>query len=139
MNTETMNQKTSDESASVGIIGIGNDIVEIARVRHIFKRHPTRFLSRVFTPNEQAYCLKHADPATRLAARFAAKEAVAKAMGTGFGHLLSWLDIEIAHDPMGKPVVLLSDRLIKKHPHTLFHLSISHCRQYAAAMVVWVR
>lgn len=132
----TQNQKT--DSSLSRVLGIGNDIVEINRIRNVFRRHPARFLSRLLTPNEQAYCLKCKDPAGRLASRFAAKEAVAKAMGTGFGQFLSWLDIEITHDASGKPQVLLSKPLLEKYPNTLFHLSISHCREYATAVAVWV-
>ncbi len=91
------------------ILGIGNDIIGIDRIRAVLIRYPERFLNRIFTLDEQKYCLKYRDPAPRLAGRFAAKEAIVKALGTGFSQGLSWLDIEIHNDLTGKPVVSFSN------------------------------
>lgn len=121
------------------ILGIGNDIVEVARIKTILARHPQRFLDRVFTPLEQDYCLKKKDPTQHLAARFAAKEAIVKALGTGFSQGLSWLDIEILNDSMGKPIPSFSPFAIELFGDLTLHLSMSHCHAYATAVAVWFR
>jgi holo-[acyl-carrier protein] synthase len=121
------------------ILGVGNDIVEVARIKAILSRHPQRFLDRVFTPHEQDYCLKRKDPALHLAARFAAKEAIVKALGTGFSQGLSWLDIEIRNDAKGKPVASFSPFAKELFGDLLLHISMSHCHQYATAVAIWAR
>lgn len=123
------------------IKGIGTDIIEIDRVRKSIERHGLHFLNRLFTQNEQDYCYKFKDPVPHFAGRFAAKEAIVKALGTGFGSQVSWHDIEVLNDEHGKPVV-------RCKPHVLEILaegkgggevlvSISHCEAYATAMAVW--
>ena len=121
------------------ILGIGNDIIEVSRIKTILERYQSRFLNRVFTEYEQEYCLKKKTPALHLAGRFAAKEAIAKALGVGFSRGLGWLDIEIGHDSMGKPDVSLSlsANHFTKDSHLL--VSISHCDQYATAVAVWTK
>jgi len=89
------------------ILGIGIDIVEIERLRTLFDRHSERFLQRVFTREEQEYCLRMADPLPGLAARFAAKEAVAKAFGTGIGEVMGFTDIEVVRAASGQPGIRL--------------------------------
>jgi len=121
------------------ILGIGNDIVEIARIKATLARHPERFLSRVFTSYEQEYCFKHKEPVRRLAGRFAAKEAIVKAFGTGFSRGLSWLDIEIRNDSTGKPAPFFSSFARDVLGDLTLHLSISHCHGYATAFAIWVR
>lgn len=121
------------------ILGIGNDIVEVARIKNILARHPQRFLNRVFTSLEQAYCLKKKDPTQHLAARFAAKEAIVKALGTGFSQGLSWLDIEILNDHMGKPIASFSPFANELFGNISLHLSMSHCHEYATAVAIWSR
>jgi holo-[acyl-carrier protein] synthase len=121
------------------IIGIGNDIVEIARIKAVLSRYPQRFLDRVFTPHEQEYCLKRKEPALHFAGRFAAKEAIVKALGTGFTQGLSWLDFEIGHDSRGKPNVFLSSFAGQLLDNPVLLVSISHCHQYATAFAVWTR
>ena len=118
------------------ILGLGNDIVEIARLRQSIERHGAHFINRLFTQKEQDYCYKFKDPAPHFAGRFAAKEAISKALGTGFGANLSWLDLEILNDELGRPVVTLSDPLQTKlnHPHIL--VSISHSKDYASAVAI---
>jgi len=118
------------------ILGIGNDIVEIARIKGILSRYPDRFLQRVFTSFEQDYCLKRKEPALHLAARFAAKESIVKALGTGFSQGLSWLDIEIRNDSLGKPAVFLSPFAQELLGHPTLHVSMSHCHQYATAFAI---
>ena len=117
--------------------GIGNDIVEIERIRLSIERHGQHFLNRLFTQLEQEYCYKFKDPASHFAGRFAAKEAVAKALGTGFGADLSWLDIEIVAGAYGRPHVHLSEKAKKffKDPHIL--VSISHSAISATAVAIY--
>lgn len=121
------------------ILGIGNDIVEIARVRAICSRYPERFLHRIFTPYEQEYCLKRKEPALHFAGRFAAKEAIVKALGTGFSQGLTWQDIEIKNDIKGKPLVFFSPFAKGLFGDLTCHVTISHCHHYATAFAVWTR
>lgn len=118
------------------ILGVGNDIIEVARIKTILSRHPQRFLDRVFTIHEQDYCLKRKDPAVHLAGRFAAKEAIVKALGTGFSQGLNWLDIEIRNDFKGKPLVFFSTFAKELFGDLTIHISISHCHQYATAVAI---
>jgi holo-[acyl-carrier protein] synthase len=121
------------------ILGIGNDIVEVARIKAILARYPQRFLDRIFTSHEQEYCLKRKEPALHLAGRFAAKEAIVKALGTGFSQGLNWLDFEIKNDSKGKPTVFLSLPAKELLGEPVLHVSISHCHHYATAFAVWTR
>jgi len=118
------------------ILGIGNDIIEIERIRKALEAHGKRFIDRLFTIREQAYCLKYKDPTARFAGRFAAKEAVAKALGSGFGKYLSWLDIEILNDDNGKPEVHFSSAIQKDFNNPKVLISISHCKSYATAVAL---
>lgn len=120
------------------IKGLGNDILEINRIRKTIEKHGPHFYKKLFNKRELEYCLAHKDPATLLAGRFAAKEAIAKAMGTGFGALISFLDIEILNDELGRPFVECSDSFneIFNSPHII--LSISHCKEYANAVALWI-
>jgi holo-[acyl-carrier protein] synthase len=126
--------KTTDNSP---IKGLGNDIIEITRMRKSIERHGLHFLNRLFTQREQDYCYKFQDPVPHFAGRFAAKEALAKALGTGFGAQLSWHDMEILGDELGKPIVSLSKEAEKRFhsPHLL--VSISHSTDYATAVAIW--
>lgn len=121
------------------ILGVGNDIVEVERIKNALEKFGNRFLDRLFTAGEQKYCLSHRDSAKNFAGRFAAKEAFVKALGTGMGKEVSWLDMEILNDPQGKPTLILSKRLNDLTTPSQFHLSISHCRAYATAVVIWER
>ena len=116
--------------------GIGCDIVEVARIKGVLDRHPDSFLKKAFTDNETDYCLSMKEPARHLAARFAAKEAVAKALGTGFGQHLSFLDIEVVRESNGQPSIHLSDQANQYFKNPSFHLSLSHEKNYALAFVV---
>jgi holo-[acyl-carrier protein] synthase len=89
------------------VLGTGIDLVAIERFRRALERHGERFLNRVFTPVEQEDCSRRADPARHLAARFAAKEAVFKALGTGWGRGVGWQDVELRADAYGRPVCTL--------------------------------
>ncbi|MES2121736.1 MAG: holo-ACP synthase [Chlamydiota bacterium] len=128
-----MNDHSSD------ILGIGNDIIEVERIRHGMDRHGLRFLTKLFTTKEQDYCLKYKDPVPHFAGRFSAKEAIVKALGTGFGEHASWLDIEILNDTHGKPWVYFANHLEKKLKGTLMMISISHCELYVTAFAVWTK
>lgn len=115
------------------IAGIGTDIIEIARIKQAIEKHGERFLSELFTPKERSYCTKYTNATPHFAGRFAAKEAVLKALGTGVEKETSWQDIEILGDERGKPEVHLSERMRKRYPGAHFLLSISHCDEYAVA------
>jgi len=118
--------------------GIGNDIVEIDRIRDAIRRYGRSFYKRVLTPLELEYCLRHKDPAIPTAGRFSAKEALSKALGTGLGRSLSFLDIEIVNDRRGCPIATLSDTLNETFNAPSIFLSISHCRKYATATAIWL-
>lgn len=118
------------------ILGLGTDIIEIDRMRGSIERHGIHFLNRLFSQKEQDYCYRFQDPSPHFAGRFAAKEAVAKALGTGFGSELAWHDIEIINNELGKPVVFLSENIKKKYKSPQIHLSISHCTTYATATAI---
>lgn len=119
------------------IHGIGTDIIEVKRIEESIERFGQRFLDRIFSYDEQAYCLHHRDAARHFAGRFAAKEAIVKALGTGFRNGIGWLDIEVKNDPHGKPVVQLSSDLQERFDSPRIHLSISHGRDYATAFALW--
>lgn len=116
--------------------GLGTDIVEVDRIRANIVQYGDKFLSKILTPFEKAYCLKYQDPAPHVAGRFAAKEAVAKALGCGFGEELEFHDIEIVHEEKGKPVVKLSEGATRSFNHPFFLISISHCKSHAIATVI---
>lgn len=118
------------------IYGIGTDIIEVKRIEESIERFGQRFLDRIFSEDEQAYCLHHRDSSRRFAGRFAAKEAIVKSLGTGFRDGISWLDIEIINNSQGKPEVLLSNKLKNDFDAPQIHLSISHGRDYATAFAI---
>lgn len=122
----------------IPVLGLGTDIVEIDRIKSIMARHPKKFLDRLFTPREQEYCLKRKEPALHFAGRFAAKEAVVKALGTGFSQGLTWKDFEIIPNPNGKPEVILSPSAIDLCGQATILVSISHCDHYATATAIWI-
>jgi holo-[acyl-carrier protein] synthase len=118
------------------LLGTGVDIVETARISSSLERHGDRFLARVFLDGERAYCGKMSNPAPCYAARFAAKEAVSKAFGTGIGASLAWLDIEVRRKASGEPFVVLHGEGAKTATRlgiTEIRLSLSHSGQYAVA------
>ncbi len=117
----------------MSIVGIGADLVEIRRVEEACKRE--RFAERVFTPAELEAAGMGARRAERLAGRFAAKEAVGKA----FGRPLSWQDVEIVNDELGKPIVILHGNAAELARGARVHVSISHTREYASAFAVMER
>ena len=121
------------------ILGIGVDISEVARIKASYERFGERFLNRVLRPDEIAYCLSHKLPAPFLASRFAAKEAISKAFGTGIGSQLGWQDMEVKHHESGQPFVVFQGggkKLLEKRGGRVVHLSLSHTDNYAAAVAV---
>ncbi len=121
------------------VLGVGNDILEIERIREAYETHGDRFLQRLFTELEIAYCAKHADPVPHYAARFSAKESIVKAFGTGFGEQISWHDIEILNDEQGKPEVTFSNGLDTQFNHPEVLISISHCKHYVVTIAIRVK
>lgn len=121
-------------------LSVGVDIVELDRVRRATERFGERFLARIFTVEEIA---RYRDRLPELAARFAAKEAVSKALGVGINHMsvhgIGWREVEVLPDPLGKPVVTLSGRaqeLAEEQGLREWAISLSHGRDYAVAFVV---
>jgi holo-[acyl-carrier protein] synthase len=92
------------------LVGTGIDLTEIPRIQHSIDRYGRRFLDRVFTPAEQAYCMQKRNYAESFAARFAAKEAAAKALGTGINQGVHWLEIEVTRERSGRPGLVLHGR-----------------------------
>jgi holo-[acyl-carrier protein] synthase len=121
------------------IIGIGLDIAEVSRLREAIQRHGDRFLNRVFTPIEIAYCRRYKNFGERFAARFAAKEAAMKALGTGWRRGVTWRDFEVANAPSGRPILNLSGRALEIYESLggrNIALSITHAADYALAEVI---
>jgi holo-[acyl-carrier protein] synthase len=119
------------------ILGLGSDIIKVSRIQASIDHHGDRFLDRIFTPNEKSYCLKYRDSTRHFAGRFAAKEAIVKALGTGISASITWLDIEIYNDGNGKPLVHLSSKARELFNDPQIHLTISHDKEYAMAVAIW--
>ena len=121
------------------IVGIGTDIIKLERMTALFERHGKAFVNRIFTEEERTEATTRKNPIEYYAGRWAAKEAVSKALHCGIGKNCSWQDINIKNTPEGNPELFLigsaakkADEINAKH----FHISISHEREYACAMVV---
>ncbi|HZP34497.1 MAG TPA: holo-ACP synthase [Candidatus Acidoferrales bacterium] len=121
------------------IIGLGVDMEEITRIGEAITRHGRAFLDRIFTSGEIAYCERHRDAVERYAARFAAKEATMKALGTGWSKGVRWRDIEVARQPGSRPTIILhgaarqhAERMGARH----ISLSITHTGKFALAQVI---
>jgi|SRR5271165_2228753 len=120
------------------IVGTGIDLCEIERIQHSVDRFGTRFLNRIYTAGEKAYCLRKRKSAESLAARFAAKEAGAKALGTGISHGVSWLEIEVVREPSGRPTLRFHGRAAERAERMgVRHaaLSLTHTSTLAMASV----
>jgi len=121
------------------IIGIGVDIVEIRRFGEVLGRQKDRFIQRVFTAGEQAYCRAHRDPVPHFAARFAAKEALFKALGTGWAKGVSWLDVDVCREGQNAPTIILrgeAEKIGRSLGASEVHLSLSHSNDSAVAVVI---
>jgi holo-[acyl-carrier protein] synthase len=121
-------------------LSVGVDIVELDRIQQVVERYGERFLRRVYTPEEIA---RYRERVPELAARFAAKEAVSKALGVGLNHIsrqgIGWHEVEVLPDPLGKPLVGLTGRaqeLAERQGLRQWAVSLSHGRDYAVAFVV---
>ena len=122
----------------MSVAGIGVDIVEIARMRAVLLRTP-RFRERVFTEGERSWCDRRANAAASYAGCFAAREAVLKALGTGFSDGVTYTDVSVSHDDRGKPIAVLAGRareIAEEQGVTEVFISISHTRELAVANAV---
>ena len=118
--------------------GIGTDIVEIDRIRRIVDKYSDNFRKKIFTDVEWEYCWEKKNPIPSLAARFAAKEAVFKALGIGIG-ACKWKDVEVYNNGQGKPEILLHGKaadIARAHFVNMIQVSLSHCKNHAIAFVV---
>lgn len=121
------------------ILGLGIDIIEVARIEASYQRFGERFLNRILLPKEIEYCLSHKAPGPFLAARFAAKEAISKAFGTGIGAQLGWLDMEVARKQSGEPYAILHAnglKLLEGRQARPLLISLSHTQAHATAVAV---
>jgi holo-[acyl-carrier protein] synthase len=122
------------------VLGLGTDLIETRRVQESIERYGERFLERIFTEGEIAYCMrKRKNAAESFAARFAAKEAGAKALGTGISHGVSWKEFEVRREASGRPTLHLSGRaaeLAEAMGVRRVQLSLTHSRELALAVVV---
>lgn len=133
---------TLDLPSGGSLIGLGADIVEVERIRGVLERQGERFLDRVFTEEERAYCGQMKFPHKHYAARFAAKEAVSKAFSTGIGAELGWKSVSVYHGERHDPRVRLDERgqaLLKKVGATHVLLTLSHTDHSALAVAALVR
>lgn len=123
----------------MAIVGLGTDIVEIARIEAVIKRSADSLAKRILTENEFAQFQQQAQPARFLAKRFAVKEAAAKALGTGIRNGLAFNQFEVSNDSLGKPLLTLvgeAEKLVQRMNVTHIHVSITDERHYAAATVI---
>ena len=125
----------------MNVIGIGTDIVETLRIAQMIERHGDLFLRRVFTPREVEYCSARKAATQHYAGRWAAKEAVLKALGTGWSRGIQWCDIEVRNEAGGKPHIVLEGGALEVSRRLGIErmlISISHCRAYATAYALGV-
>jgi holo-[acyl-carrier protein] synthase len=121
------------------ILGIGIDIIEVARIAASYEKFGERFLNRIMLPDEIAYCLSNKVPGPFLAARFAAKEAISKAFGTGIGAQLGWQDMEVGRKESGEPYVILhgnGQKLLQARGGRAVLISLSHTQVHATAVAL---
>ena len=121
------------------VIGLGLDLIELARFRAAWQRRGDRFLERIFTDHERQVCLRRRDPVPELSARFAAKEATFKAIGTGLRRGVRWRDVEVRNAPSGRPYLLVSGRvaeIARSLGGRRLVVSLTHSVDTAAAQVM---
>ncbi|UCF65018.1 MAG: holo-ACP synthase [bacterium] len=119
----------------MAVYSIGVDLIEIERIENLLKKYGDKFLKRIFTDVEIEYCSKKQNKGS-FAARFAAKEAVFKATGLGLGKGMTWKDVEVVNDSLGKPEVNLYGKTAELLAQKTIHLSLSHSKDSSIAMVV---
>lgn len=120
----------------MNVLGIGADIVECLRIARMIERHGELFIDRVYTPKEIRYCQSRKQATQHFAGRWAAKEAILKALGTGWRKGISWRDIEVVNDAMGKPVVSVrggAREIVEQRGIRELLVTVSHCRSHATA------
>lgn len=123
------------------ILGIGTDITECLRIAQMIERHGELFVDRVYTSEEIHYCQQRKQATQHFTGRWAAKEAVLKAIGTGWRRGISWRDIEVQNEPGGRPSIILrggAKEVADRDGITEVLISISHCRSHATAHAVAV-
>ena len=121
------------------VLGIGTDLAEVKRIRRSIEQYGNRFLQRIFTDAEQSYASKKANSAERFAARFAAKEAGMKAIGTGWRRGVTWKDFEVVNELSGRPTLRLSGvalQIAEKLGTKRISISLTHTAEMAFAVVV---
>ena len=124
------------------IYGIGIDVVEVDRIEAAIEKQGDLFIDRLFTEREREYCCRQRRPALHYAARFAAKEAVSKALGTGIGKSAGWLDMEVQRNEAGAPTMIFSGNaavFLEAEGIAEVQVSLSHAKEYAAANAVAMR
>lgn len=124
------------------LLGLGTDVIEVERIRGVLERQGERFLNRVFTDEERAYCMSMKYPHKHYAARFAAKEAVSKCFSTGIGAELGWRSVSIYHGNRHQPLVRLDEKgqaLLRHVGGSHVHVSLSHTDTVALAVAALVR
>ena len=122
------------------VVGIGIDVIQNERIRDSLTKFGDRFINRIYTENEIAYCGKCADPGIHYAARFAAKEAAFKALGTGWAAGVKWKDVEVIRLPSGKPELHLHGEALERAKSIgaeRFHVSLTHDQLVSCAVVVF--
>lgn len=123
----------------MAILGVGTDIVECLRIAQMIERHGELFIGRVYTGHEIDYCRARKAATQHYAGRWAAKEAVLKALGTGWRRGISWRDIEVRNDSSGAPNIVLragARDVFEKAGIVKMHITISHCRSHAVAYAI---
>jgi holo-[acyl-carrier protein] synthase len=126
-------------TSGMAIVGTGVDICEVARVRDAIERFGERFLKRIFTAAEREYCESKRNRIERYAARFAAKEAAMKAIGTGLRRGVTWQDFEVGREPGGRPTMIFKGKAAEftsRSGTKRSHLSMSHTSELAIAQVI---
>ncbi|HBO46196.1 MAG TPA: holo-[acyl-carrier-protein] synthase [Planctomycetaceae bacterium] len=121
------------------VIGIGTDITECLRIAKMIERHAELFIERVYTPKEIRYCQSRKQSTEHFTGRWAAKEAILKALGTGWRRGIAWRDIEVLNETGGRPIVYVHGgvkKVVEQMGITSLQVSISHCRTHAIAMAV---
>lgn len=123
------------------IISNGIDLIECRRIEQVWRRHPDRFLARILTAAERAYCLRRKNPVPSIAGRFAAKEAVLKVLGTGWRGAIAWTDMEVTNDAAGRPSVALAGAcqdIAAGLGIEQILISVTHTEHYAAASAIGI-
>ena len=121
------------------VLGIGTDIVEVARITRAIERHPTSFARRILTDKEYRAFTANSQPDHFLAKRFAAKEALVKALGIGFRQGISWHNMEVSNNEIGKPVIELTAKALTTYRNmgaNTIHLSLTDEKAYVLAFVI---